>query len=49
MAERMPGGGWRRKRLALARQHLVDIGAIVEIVPARQHRPAIYRFQTGQK
>jgi hypothetical protein len=50
MAEGMPKGGWRRHRLAAARQRLVDLGVIKEISPASRHGgPARYRFKGGQK
>jgi hypothetical protein len=48
MAQHMPGGGWARKRFVAARRHLIEIGAIVPVQPARQHMPAVYRFQGGQ-
>lgn len=50
MAERMPRGGWRRHRLAAARQRLIDLKVIEEVRPAcRGIGPAIFRFKGGQK
>ncbi len=50
MAEGMPKGGWRRQRLAAARQRLMDLGVIEEVRPAnRQIGPAVFRFKGGQK
>jgi hypothetical protein len=50
MAEKMPGGKWRRHRFAAARQFLVDQGRLEEVRPASLHHgPAVYRFKGGQK
>lgn len=50
MADTMPGGGWRRHRLAAARQRLVDIEVIEETRPAsRANGPALFRFKGVQK
>ncbi|MEO6582362.1 MAG: bifunctional DNA primase/polymerase [Sphingomicrobium sp.] len=50
MAKIMPGGGWRRHRLASARRHLIEAGEIEEISSASRHGgPARYRFMGGQK
>jgi hypothetical protein len=50
MADRMPGGGWPRKRLAAARQHLEAAGFIKLMRPASvRNGPAVYRFEGGQK
>lgn len=50
MAEAMPKGGWRRHRLAAARQRLLDLGMIEEVRPASRHLgPARFRFKGGQK
>lgn len=50
MAEAMPGGGWRVKRLAAARHRLEELG-LVELVrfASRLHGPALYKFKGGQK
>jgi len=48
MAEDMPGGGWARKRLAVARQHLEAIGELELVRPASTyHGAALYRFKGG--
>lgn len=50
MAPTMPRGGWTRKRLAAARQSLIEAGAIEEIRPASAKRgPALYTFKGGRK
>ncbi|WP_265570856.1 bifunctional DNA primase/polymerase [Sphingomicrobium nitratireducens] len=50
MASEMPGGGWTRKRLAAARNQLVDIGELIEERPACSHHgAAIYSFKGGKK
>ncbi len=50
MAERMPKGGWRRQRLAAARQRLMDLGVIEEVRPSScRVGPAVFRFVGGQK
>jgi hypothetical protein len=41
MAATMPGGGWSRTRFVAARKRL-EAGWIEVIMPASQHRPAIY-------
>jgi hypothetical protein len=44
MSEDMPGGGWSRKRLAKARDALLQRGRI-EMVQRRGHRtPTVYRW-----
>lgn len=49
MADRMPGGGWHRKRLASARCTLERLGEIERLRPAsKQHGPALYQFKGGQ-
>lgn len=49
MAETMPGGGWRRQRLAAARQRLIDAGEIIEVrAPGGKNRPGVYQFKGGQ-
>lgn len=49
MAETMPGGGWRRHRLAGARQRLIDADVIEEIRPAsRANGPALFKFKGVQ-
>jgi hypothetical protein len=49
MAEEMPGGGWRRQRLAVARRRLEQGGHIEQLRPAsKQAGPALYQFKGGQ-
>ena len=49
MAEKMPGGGWRRHRLAAARQSLIDAEVIEELRPAsRANGPALFGFKGVQ-
>lgn len=49
MAETMPGGGWRRHRLAAARQRLVEKDIIEEVRPAsRTNGPAVFKFKGVQ-
>lgn len=45
----MPGGGWTVKRLAAARQKLVEIGEIVLVRGRSKYGPATYRLKSGQK
>lgn len=49
MAETMPGAGWRRHRLAAARQRLLDLDMIEQVRPASKHHgPALYKFKGVQ-
>src|SRR5262249_42076154 len=36
--------GWGRKRLAAARQRLIELGHIKQIRPASQRKPALYQW-----
>ncbi len=55
MAERMPGGGWDRKRFARARRVLIERGRVEVVRHPRQQSAGIYRWpkspeiQGGQK